>query len=112
MSEKISIANSPPWYFLIGLVKNPFQQDGIALKIQPMKYIIKSQKDGCYFRRFLDQSGNVELGRIQEAKIYSCKKDALKDIRKMEQCGQRIIAITRVGKNITTPKRPSSEPNF
>ena len=63
-----------------------------------MKYLIKAQRDGWYFKGFEKDSGSSFFGKIQEAKIYNDKFSALKDLKKMEQCGQRIIAVTRIGK--------------
>lgn len=64
-----------------------------------MKYIIKSQRDGWYFKGFNRNSGPGGFGKIHEAKIYSDKYSALQDLKKMDQCGQRIVAVTRVGLN-------------
>jgi len=63
-----------------------------------MKYLIKSQRDDYYFTGF--NSGSVApcFGKVQDAKIYNSKYEAFQDLKKMEQCGQRIIAVTRVGK--------------
>ncbi|CAN5409150.1 hypothetical protein BH23BAC2_BH23BAC2_15720 [soil metagenome] len=61
-----------------------------------MKYLIKAQRDGSYFmgRR---RSG-AAYGKIHEAKIFDDKFEALKDLRTLESCGQRIVAVTRLGK--------------
>lgn len=64
-----------------------------------MKYLIKSQRDDCYFKEFNSGSGRSCFGKIQEAKIYDDKYSALRDLKKMEQCGQRIVAATRIGKS-------------
>jgi len=64
-----------------------------------MKYLIKSQRDGYYFSGFHSGSGQSIYGKIQEAKIYGDKYTALQDLKKLDQCGQRIIAVTRVGKS-------------
>lgn len=63
-----------------------------------MKYIIKSQRDGWYFTGFKRPSGLACFGQIQDARIYSDKYTAWEDLKRMEPCGQRIIAVTRVGK--------------
>jgi len=63
-----------------------------------MKYLIKSQRDGYYFSGFNSGSGNSCFGLIPEAKIYEDKYSALQDLKKMDPCGQRIIAVTRIGK--------------
>ncbi len=64
-----------------------------------MRYLIKSQRDGWYFKKFSEISNLPCFGKIHEAKIYSDKHGALKDLKKMDQCGQRIIAVTRVGRS-------------
>ena len=64
-----------------------------------MKYLIKTQRDDCYFSGFNPGSGKLSFGEIREAKIYDDKYSALYDLRKMEHCGQRIIAVTRIGKS-------------
>lgn len=64
-----------------------------------MKYLIKSQRDDFYFTGFNSGSGSECFGKIQNAKIYTSKYDAFQDLKKMNQCGQRIIAVTRVGKS-------------
>ncbi len=64
-----------------------------------MKYIIKSQRDGWYFTGFSRTTGPANFGKIKEAKIYCDKNSALEDLKKMEACGQRIVPVTRIGKN-------------
>ncbi len=64
-----------------------------------MRYLIKSQRDGWYFTGFERNSGPALYGKIHDARIYSDKYGALKDLKRMEPFGQRIIAVTRVGKN-------------
>ena len=63
-----------------------------------MRYLIKSQRDGWYFTGFKG-TGPADYGKIQDAKIYNDKYAALKDLKRLEPCGQRIIAVTRIGKN-------------
>jgi hypothetical protein len=64
-----------------------------------MRYLIKSQRDGWYFSGFEKTTGLGNYGKIQDAKIYDDKYTALKDLKRMEPCGQRIIAVTRMGEN-------------
>lgn len=63
-----------------------------------MKYLIKSQRDDYYFTGFISGTLPSCFGRIQNAKIYDDKYSAYQDLKRMEQGGQRIIAVTRVGK--------------
>lgn len=63
-----------------------------------MRYLIKSQRDGWYFKGFDNKSGCPCFGEIKDARIYTDKFNALKDLRSMDQCGQRIISVTRVGR--------------
>lgn len=63
-----------------------------------MRYLIKSQRDGWYFKGFDFHSGCSRFGEIKEAMIYTDKYSAQKDLRNMERYGQRIIPVTRVGK--------------
>ena len=55
-----------------------------------MKYVIKAQRDGWYFKEFQGVSGPPVFGKIQEARLYVCKKDALCDMVRMGQYGQRL----------------------
>ncbi|QED36594.1 hypothetical protein FK178_02190 [Antarcticibacterium arcticum] len=72
-----------------------------------MNYVIKSQRDGWYFKEFQGTKGAAVFGKIQDARLYSCKADACKDMLLMGQYGQRVIALTRMcGKSIR--KRRSS----
>lgn len=64
-----------------------------------MRYLIKSQRDGWYFKEFSENANSPCFGKIHEAKIYSDKQRALQDLKKMDPCGQRIIAVTRVGRS-------------
>lgn len=70
-----------------------------------MKYLIKSQRDGWYFTHFEKASGEAEFGKIQEAKIYQTKSDALKDLCRMGKYCPRIIAITRMGRSNSEKER-------
>lgn len=62
-----------------------------------MKFLIKVQREGLYFSGFAESSGNVEMGKIQKAKIYNSRREAMDDLIKMGHCGQRIVAITQIG---------------
>ncbi|UJH92186.1 hypothetical protein LZ575_06315 [Antarcticibacterium sp. 1MA-6-2] len=72
-----------------------------------MKFLIKLQREGWYFSGFKGSSGKTEIGRIQNAKIYSSRKEAMSEITRMGDCGQRIIAITKIG-CAQKPQRPVS----
>lgn len=63
-----------------------------------MKYVIRSQRDGWYFKEFQEASGPAGFGPIQEAKVYATKKDAQSDLSRMGHYGQRIVAITKIGR--------------
>lgn len=69
-----------------------------------MKYIIRSHRDGWYFKEFQNARGPAGFGPIQEAKVYSCKKDAQRDLAHMGQYGQRIVAITKIGRQRSNKK--------
>jgi len=77
--------------------------------IAVMKFIIKSQKDGCYFSDFQATSGSAVFGEIQNAKIYFSKAEALNDLHKMGQYGPRVIAITKIGRNVSGKEKSSKE---
>lgn len=70
-----------------------------------MNYVIKSQRNGWYFKEFQGTSGAAVFGKIQDAKLYVEKCDALKDMLLMGQYGQRVAALTKVcGKSIKERK--------
>ncbi len=70
-----------------------------------MNYVIKSQRDGWYFKEFQGSSGAAVFGKVQDAKLYDCKYDALKDMLIMGQYGQRVVALTKLcGKSIKERK--------
>lgn len=63
-----------------------------------MKYLIRLQREGWYFAGFKGPSGKAEIGRIQDAKIYNSKREALNDLSRMGHYGQRVVAITQIGR--------------
>ncbi len=76
-----------------------------------MNYVIKSQRDGWYFKEFPGTSCPPVFGKIHEARLYLCKTDALKDMLRMGQYGQRVVALTRMGrKNNNNEKQSSAGP--
>ncbi|HSP83819.1 MAG TPA: hypothetical protein VLN72_08810 [Gillisia sp.] len=76
-----------------------------------MKYVIKAQRDGWYFKEFQAVSGPPVFGKIQEAKLYVCKKDALGDMVRMGQYGQRVVALTKMGRSNSNGKKSSATTN-
>lgn len=62
-----------------------------------MKFLIKLQREGWYFAGFRGPSGIAEIGKIQNAKIYNSRREAMSDLTRMGDYGQRIIAITQIG---------------
>lgn len=77
-----------------------------------MRYLIKSQRDGWYFTGFEKNSGPACYGKIQDARIYSDRYSAINDLKKMEPCGQRIIAVTRIGINEFNRSMDAGELNY
>lgn len=71
-----------------------------------MNYVIKCQRDGWYFKEFKGTYGLPVFGKIHVAKLYSCKADALKEMASMGQYGQRIVALTRMGRKNSTGNKP------
>lgn len=76
-----------------------------------MKYVIKAQRDGWYFKEFQSGSGSPVFGKIHEARLYLCKKDALGDMVRMGQYGQRVVALTKMGRSNSNGKK-SREANI
>ena len=70
-----------------------------------MKYVIKAQRDGWYFKEFQGNSGPPVFGKIQDARLYVCKKDALCDMVRMGQYGQRVVALTKMGRRNSNGKK-------
>ena len=62
-----------------------------------MKFLIRLQRDGWYFSGFNGPSGKAEIGKIQNAKVYNSKQEAMADLSRMGNYGQRIVAITQIG---------------
>lgn len=72
-----------------------------------MKYVIKAQRAGWYFKEFQGVSGPPVFGKIQDARLYVCKKDALGDMVRMGQYGQRVVALTKMGRSNSNEKKTS-----
>lgn len=62
-----------------------------------MRYLIRLERDGCYFSGFNKETQAPEFGKIQDAKIYASKFEAGCDMERMGQYGQRIVACTHIG---------------
>lgn len=62
-----------------------------------MKYLIRLQRDGWYFAGFKGESRSAKIGKIREARIYNSKREAMNDLTRLGNYGQRIIAITQLG---------------
>ncbi|HSJ11630.1 MAG TPA: hypothetical protein VK916_03035 [Gillisia sp.] len=73
-----------------------------------MKYVIKAQRDGWYFKEFQGVTGPPVFGKIQDARLYVCKKDALGDMVRMGQYGQRVVALTKMGRSNSNEKKSSA----
>ncbi|MCM4158673.1 hypothetical protein FHG64_03485 [Antarcticibacterium flavum] len=76
-----------------------------------MKYLIRLQREGWYFAGFTGESRSAKIGKIQDARIYNSKREAMNDLTRLGNYGQRIIAITQLG-NINNNGRPSGNTNF
>ena len=77
-----------------------------------MKYVIKAQRDGWYFKEFQCLSGPPVFGKIQDARLYACKKDALCDMLRMGQYGQRVVALTKMGRSNSNGKKSEATSTF
>ena len=73
-----------------------------------MKYVIKAQRDGWYFKEFEGTSGPPVFAKIQDARLYACKKDAICDMVRMGQYGQRVVALTKMGRRNTNGKKTNA----
>lgn len=62
-----------------------------------MNYVIKSPREGWYLTEFNSSSGTVKYGKIRNAKVYCTKEEAQQDLNKIEPCGQRVVAFTKIG---------------
>ncbi|HSI70828.1 MAG TPA: hypothetical protein VK941_11385 [Gillisia sp.] len=76
-----------------------------------MKYLIRLQREGWYFAGFNGETRSAKIGKIQDAKIYNSKRDAMNDLTRLGNYGQRIIAITQLG-NIKNNGRPPENTSF
>lgn len=76
-----------------------------------MKYLIRLQRDGWYFAGFKGESRSAKIGKIQDAKIYNSKREAMNDLTRMGNYGQRILAITQLG-NIKNNGRTPDHSKF
>lgn len=77
-----------------------------------MKYVIKAQRDGWYFKEFQGISGTPVFGKIQDARLYVCKKDAISDMVRMGQYGQRVVALTKMGRRNNNGKKSGATSSF
>lgn len=71
-----------------------------------MKFLIRLQREGWYFAGFKGPSGKAEIGKIQNAKLYNSRREAMSDLSRMGDYGQRIIAITQIGYETRGGNRP------
>lgn len=90
--------------------ERPPAPEEIPAKYRTMKYLIRLQREGWYFAGFNGQSRSAKIGKLQDAKIYGSKREAMNDLTRLGNYGQRIIAITQLGNindNGRTPNQTS-----